>query len=101
MDREHVAPATWQNALAVHTSTCCQRGKAAGIVESLEKAGLDQEIRTLTGAYQAFIELPRPFLEQPNGDIDRGTIKFTSAPQRKFKPAKEEVVGLDSQGPFG
>ena len=32
--------AIWQQILAVHTSTCCQPGKAPGLVESLEEAGL-------------------------------------------------------------
>ena len=38
MQREKKA--TWQQILAVHTSTCCQPHKASGVVESLEEAGL-------------------------------------------------------------
>ena len=36
--------AFWQQVLAFHTSTCAQRGKAPGRVESLEEAGLREPL---------------------------------------------------------
>lgn len=40
LKEQKVPAATWQNLLAVHTSTCCAPGKATRLVPSLEEAGL-------------------------------------------------------------
>ena len=47
-----------QSALAVHTSTCCQPGKAPALVPSLEEAGLRDARATASGAWTVSLHLP-------------------------------------------
>ena len=85
LSREKARGATWQNLLAVHTSTCCQPGKAVHLVaSSLEEAGLLYPITDPgTGKVQVKLRIPEFF---PNLNFGAN-----SSWQDDHEDAKQEV----------
>ena len=79
-----VPGATWQNLLAVHTSTCCQPKKAPAMVESLEVAGLGDLVTDL-GTGKVCVKLRIPKL------LPGLTFGLTSSWLDDHASAKEEV----------
>ncbi len=78
--------ATWQQVLAVHTSTCCQPKKAGGVVPSLQAAGLNKPL-TDPGSRQVSVELRLP-------ELFAGTWlswEATSSKHDTLRAAMEEV----------
>ena len=64
LQEEKSLTASWQNLLAVHTSTCCAPGKEERLVPSLEAAGLkDPVIDSGTGQMSVALILNNLFPE--------------------------------------
>ena len=78
--------ATWQQVLAVHTSTCCQNGKKGGLVTSLLAAGLDTPL-TDPGSGQVAVTLRLPELFVGSGS----PWEVTSSWHDRLTDATEEV----------
>ena len=75
--------ATWQQTLAVHTSTCCQKDRAPALVASLEAAGLRDAIHDdKSGKIQVHLSIPFLF----SGTLD---WEYTSEWHDSLAQAKE------------
>ena len=80
---EQEEKAFWQQVLAVHTSTCAQRYKAPGKVESLEEAGLRYPL-TNPGSGKIAVRLKIPALIGGHFDWD-----YTSEWHDSLRQAKK------------
>ena len=91
LQAQKVPGASWQNLLAVHTSTCCAPGKMACQIESLEDAGLrDPVTDSGTGKVHVRLVIPELFPEMRFGATSSWHYP---EPQERVphKKAKEEV----------
>ena len=91
LQKAKVPGASWQNLLAVHTSTCCSPGKEDRMVSSLEEAGLNRPVTDI-GTNKVLVQLVIPELF-PDMRFGAHSGWHDPEPQRRvphFK-AKEEV----------
>ena len=86
-----VPTASWQNLLAVHTSTCCAPGKEVRQVPSLEAAGLNRPVTDIgTGKVCVRLDIPELFPDMTFGANSAWHDPDTQA-KVPHRAAKEEL----------